>query len=206
MSRFIKEKVHVQNPDEQKVRRHGESLEEPTFSLQRGNIVFLGLRGSGKSTVAREVASRLGAEMVDTDKVIQERAGKSIAEIVNKSGWQAFRDLEEEVLKETCDTAGHIVATGGGVVLGEANRQRLRSCGAVFYLMVGIPLLVQRLHQDEEDDDERPALSQESLEEELVQTLRQREPLYYECLDYLLFGERTPRELADKVLETLKLS
>ena len=205
MSRFIKEKVQVHNPNVQKVRRHGESLEEPTFSLQRGNIVFLGLRGSGKSTVAREVASRLEAEMVDTDKVVQERAGESIAEIVNKSGWQAFRDLEEEVLGETCGTVGRIVATGGGVVLREANRQRLRSCGAVFYLMVGIPLIVQRL-QHEEDDEERPALSRESLEEELIQTLRQREPLYYECLDYLLPGEKTPQELADKVLETLELS
>ena len=205
MSRFIKEKVHVENPDEQKVRRHGESLHEPTFSLQSGNIVFLGLRGTGKSTLARDVASRLGAEMVDTDKLVQERAGESIAAIVNKSGWQAFRDLEEEVLRETCETTGKIVATGGGVILREANRQRLRSCGAVFYLMVGIPLLVQRLQQ-EENDEERPALSEESLEQELTQTLREREPLYYECLDYLLPGEKTPQELADKVLETLELS
>lgn len=205
MSRFIKEKAHVENPDEQKVRRHGELLDEPTFSLQSGNIVFLGLRGTGKTTLARDVASRLGAEMVDTDKLVQERAGESIAAIVNKSGWQAFRDLEEEVLREICETTGKIVATGGGVVLREANRQRLRSCGAVFYLMVGIPLLVQRLQQ-EEDDEERPALSEESLEQELTQTLRERDPLYYECLDYLLPGEKTPQELADKVLETLELS
>ena len=205
MSRFIKEKVHVHNPDEQKVRRHGESLNEPTFSLQQGNIVFLGLRGSGKTTLAREVASRLGTEMVDTDQVIQERAGKSIATMVNESGWTTFRDLEEEVLREIRETPGRVVATGGGVVLREANRRLLRSCGAVFYLMVGIPLLVQRLQQ-EEDDAQRPALSEESLEEELIQTLREREPLYYECLDYLLPAERTPRELADKVLETLELS
>lgn len=205
MSRFIKEKVHVHNPDELTVRRHGELLDEPTFSLQQGNIVFLGLRGTGKTTLSREVASRLGAEMVDTDKLVQERAGESIAAIVSKSGWRAFRDLEEEVLRETCETTGRVVATGGGVVLREANRQRLRSCGAVFYLMVGIPLLVQRLQQ-EKDDEERPALSGEDIEEELTQTLREREPLYYECLDYLLPGEKTPQELADKVLETLELS
>jgi shikimate kinase len=205
MSRFIKEKVHVENPDETKVRRHGEALEQPPFSLQQGNILFLGLRGSGKSTLARKVASRLGAECVDTDKVVQERAGKSIAAIVEKSGWQAFRDLEEEVLRETCETPGSVVATGGGVVLREANRQRLRSCGAAFYLLADVPLLLERLQQ-EEDRGERPALSRQSLEEELVQTLREREPLYYECLDYLLPAEETPGEIADRVLQVLGLS
>lgn len=205
MGRFIKEKVEVNNPGETKVRRHGESLEEPSFSLEQGNIVFLGLRGSGKTTVAREVASRLGVETVDTDAIVQERAGQSIAAIVEQSGWQAFRDLEEEVLREICSTTGRIVATGGGAVLRQSNRQILRSCGAVFYLLADIPLLVQRLQQ-EEDRGERPALSQSPLEEELVQTLREREPLYYECLDYLLPAQNTPQELTDSVLQTLGLS
>ena len=205
MGRFIKEKVEVHNPGETKVRRHGESLEEPSFSLERDNIVFLGLRGSGKTTVARELASRLGVEAVDTDTVVQERAGRSIAAIVEQSGWQAFRDLEQDVLREICSTTGRIVATGGGVVLRQANRRILRSCGAVFYLLADIPLLMQRL-QKEEDRGERPALSQESLEEELVRTLREREPLYYECLDYILPAQNAPLELADSVLQTLGLA
>lgn len=205
MGRFIKEKVEVHNPGETKVRRHGESLEEPSFSLERDNIVFLGLRGSGKTTMARELASRLGVEAVDTDAVVQERAGRSIAAIVEQSGWQAFRDLEQDVLREICSNPGRIVATGGGVVLRQANRRILRSCGAVFYLLADIPLLMQRL-QKEEDRGERPALSQESLEEELVRTLREREPLYYECLDYILPAQNAPLELADSVLQTLGLA
>jgi shikimate kinase len=204
MARFIQEKVRVKNPGETKVRRHGETLDQPPFSLEQGNIVFLGLRGSGKTTLAREVASRLGIDWVDTDAVIQERAGRSIAAIVDQDGWQAFRDLEEEVLRETCATPGCVVATGGGVVLRPANRQRLRSCGAVFYLLADIPLLVQRLQQ-EADQGGRPALSSSSPEEELIQTMREREPLYHECLDYLLPAEQTPQELADRVLQTLGL-
>jgi len=204
MTRFIQEKVRVNNPEEKKVRRHGETLDEPAFSLLQGSIFFLGLRGSGKTTVAREVASRLGVEMVDTDRMVQKRAQKSISQIVSHSGWQTFRDLEEDILREVCSAPGRVVATGGGIVLRPENRQLLRSSGAVFYLLADVPLLLQRLQQ-EEDHGSRPALSQGSMEEELVQALRQREPLYYECQDYLLPAENTPQELADLVLQTLGL-
>ena len=201
-SRFIKQKVEVRDPDAQTVRRHGEAMNEPAFSLREGSIFFLGPRGSGKSTLAREVASRLQAPAVDTDSRVEERAGRSISQIVSCQGWEAFRDLEQQVLRRICSEPGHVVATGGGIVLRRENRELLRKSGPVFYLLADVSLLLQRL-QDEKEHQSRPSLTNESLEQELVQTLRERDPLYQECLDYILPAERTPPELADNVVSTL---
>ncbi len=201
-SRFIKEKFHVHDPQARKVHRHGDAAKRPSFSLREGNIFFLGPRGSGKTTLALEVASLLNTEMIDTDTEVERLAGCSISDIVSRQGWEAFRDREEEVLRRVCAMPGRAVATGGGIVLREGNRDLLRQSGPVFYLLADVPLLLQRL-QAEANETKRPALTGLPLQEELTQTLRERDPLYQECLDFILPAHRTPQELADSVLQTL---
>ncbi len=202
MSRFIKRKVEVEDPGYTEVYTPGDR-HVPEFRIEQSNLFFIGLRGSGKSTLAEKAAQALGGTFVDLDGLIIERAGCSIADLVRSRGWDGFRSLEHDCLQEVCRHQGQIVATGGGCVLWPANRELLKAAGRVAYLQADVRLLAQRLRQDPQES-QRPPLSGLDLEEELARTLREREPLYFECLDYILQADKPVDELVNKVLTTLK--
>jgi len=139
------------------------------------NIVLIGYRGSGKSTVARRLASLLTRPHVSLDRRIVELAGHTIPEIVADRGWGHFRDLESQVVREVSAWDGWILDTGGGVILREENVKRLRENGLVFWLTAPPPVLTERIR----DDTQRPALVQgKTFLEEVEEVLREREPLY----------------------------
>ena len=98
------------------------------------NLIFVGLPGSGKSTVGRLCAKALNLPFVDADKLLEQREGRSVADIFASSGEGYFRDLESRVLAELCRREGIVLATGGGAVLTEQNRELLRRSGTVFWL------------------------------------------------------------------------
>ena len=168
------------------------------------NLFFVGLRGSGKSTVAKALAAKAGLPLLDTDELVQAKAGKTIAEIVAEDGWDAFRALESQVLAEACAADGQAVATGGGMVLDPANRVLMKERGKVVYLMASLPLLTTRLTADPAAA-QRPSLSGKPLNEELLETMREREPLYLEIADLILGAERPVDELAEDLAEKLPL-
>src|SRR5437588_11657323 len=93
------------------------------------NILLIGYRATGKTTVARLLAGRLGWRWADADLALEARHGRSIRRLFAEEGEAAFRALEAAVLEELCRSRRHVLATGGGVVLAEANRQRLRAAG-----------------------------------------------------------------------------
>jgi shikimate kinase len=139
------------------------------------NIVLIGYRGSGKSTVARLLSSALGWPHVSLDQQIVARAGTSIPEIVARHGWEHFRDMESEVVKEVAGRNGWILDTGGGVILREQNVRRLRKNGLIIWLSAPPSVLTDRIR----DDTQRPALKEgKSFLEEVEEVLREREPLY----------------------------
>src|SRR5690348_4499917 len=109
------------------------------------NIVLIGYRGTGKSTVARQLALALGWDWVDADVEIELRAGKSIAAIFADEGEEHFRDLESEVLADLVTKTNVIIAAGGGVVLRETNRQELRRCGHVICLKASPATIFKRV-------------------------------------------------------------
>src|SRR6188768_1338432 len=98
------------------------------------SIALIGYRGTGKTTVAEQLAMRLGWDWVDADHVVELRAGKSIAEIFAEQGQDAFRELEAAVVAELCGRQRTVVALGGGAVMREANRHALRQCQQVVWL------------------------------------------------------------------------
>lgn len=200
---FIKKKIEVAEPDATMTFRPGQFRRAP-FSLEERNIVLVGLRGSGKTTVGRALAERLGCAFVDTDDLVEAQAGATIAEIVAAQGWEAFRAAEEAAVAEACALPGKVVATGGGAVLSAASRALWARQAVVFYLAADIPLLLERLGSG--PDPRRPALTDLPLEEELVACLREREPLYMAVMDHLLQACRTPEELVDDVLVALGLA
>lgn len=97
-------------------------------------LVLVGLPGSGKTTVGRQLARRLHLPFVDSDHAIENRLGCSIRAYFEREGEDSFRDIESEVLADLCHSHRGVLSTGGGSVLRPINRERLRQHGQVFYL------------------------------------------------------------------------
>jgi shikimate kinase len=163
-------------------------------------IYLIGYRGTGKSTVGALVAARLGWSFVDADEVLERRAGRSIQEIFAAEGETGFRDREQAILNELANLEKHVIATGGGVILRPANRERLRASGLVVWLTASPATICQRLEADPITASRRPALSQGGLAE-IQELLQQREPLYRKTAICEIDTEaRSPEALADAIL------
>ena len=130
--------------------------------------------GSGKSTVGRQLARRLGLPFFDSDQVIEQRLGCSIREYFAREGEAAFRDLEAQVLRELAQGPAAVVATGGGAVLREANRDTLRAAGQVIYLRSTPEELYRRVRHDTQ----RPLLQVSDPMARLRAMHAERDPLY----------------------------
>lgn len=171
------------------------------------NLVLIGYRGAGKSTVARLLALRLGWPWVDADVEIELKAGKSIAAIFADEGEAAFRDLESSVLAELLERDGLIVAAGGGAVLREANRRRLRERGRVVWLRAEPSALLHRTTGDATTRQRRPQLTTAGGQAEVEALLRERTPLYEQCAELSLDTDRKdPGEIAAEIIRHFNLS
>src|SRR5438309_1175163 len=122
------------------------------------NLFLIGYRGTGKTTVARILAEKIGWGWIDADAALEERYGRSIRRIFEEDGEAGFREKEMAILEELCRAHNHVIATGGGVVLREANLQRLRTAGRVVWLTADARTLWQRLQADEKTHERRPPL------------------------------------------------
>ncbi len=147
-------------------------------------IFLIGLRGSGKTTVARLLAGRLGWAWLDADEVMEARAGCSIRAVFAAEGEAGFRERESQVLAELAQRSRHVIATGGGVVLREANRELLRR-GRVVWLTADADTLWSRVQTDGTTAERRPVLTVGG-REEVAELLRLREPLYRACADLVV--------------------
>jgi shikimate kinase len=163
------------------------------------NLFLIGARGTGKTTVGRLVAERLGWRFCDADVLLEERAGKTIRAIFETEGEAAFRDRESALLAEIAGRQDHVVATGGGVVLRAENRLCLAR-GDVVWLRAEPVVLWQRLQQDASTAERRPDLAQGGLAE-IEEVLRIRAPLYERCADLAVDADtRTPDEVSSLIL------
>jgi shikimate kinase len=141
------------------------------------SIALVGLPGSGKTTVGKLLARRLGLDFVDSDQVIEERVGCPIRSYWEQQGEQAFRDLEETTIQDlTAQSRGMVLATGGGSVLRESNRQRLRAGARVVYLRSSPEQVYSRVRHNRN----RPLLQVDDPMERLRSLHAQRDPLYRE--------------------------
>ncbi len=165
-------------------------------------VVLVGYRGSGKTTVGRIVASRLGVPFWDSDLEIRARAGRSIREIFVESGESGFRDWEERVLADLCARGDRsVLAPGGGAVLREVNRARLKAHGTVIWLTADRETLARRIESDPKSREDRPALAPGGVLDELDAMIAQRAPLYQALADATLDASTLdPEHVADSVL------
>jgi shikimate kinase len=149
------------------------------------NILLVGYRCTGKTTVGRLLAERLGWAFADVDDRIEAVAGKSVAEIFASEGEAGFRDREGAALAELCERSASVIATGGGAVLREANRRLLRDRGFVVWLTAQPETLWERLQTDPATAARRPNLTARGGWEEVRALVADREPLYREVADFV---------------------
>lgn len=148
-----------------------------------GNRIFLiGHRCTGKTTVARLLAEKLGWDWLDADEVLETRFGTTIREIFASEGEAGFRDKEEKIFAELCQLPRHVIATGGGVILRENNRREMRSAGTVVWLTADAETIWKRLQADPSTAERRPSLLEGGFAE-VEAVLKMREPVYRACAD-----------------------
>lgn len=147
------------------------------------NIFLIGLMGTGKTTVGRQLSRKLKMDFYDSDRVIEERTGADIPLIFEKEGEAGFRQREVYIIDELTQRNNIVLATGGGSVLNAENRQNLASRGTVFYLRSNLKTLIGRTSKDKN----RPLLlADEPIENILQRLLDERGPLYEATADHTI--------------------
>jgi len=161
------------------------------------NIVLIGYRGTGKSTVGRLLAARLGRTLVSTDAEIVARAKRAIPEIVAQEGWDYFRDLESDVCRELAGRDQLVIDTGGGAILRTQNVEALKKSGRLFWLTASVETIATRIG----GDNQRPSLTgTKSFLDEVADVLRERTPKYQAAADHVV---ATDDRSIDQLVQTL---
>ena len=152
------------------------------------NIVLIGMPASGKTTVGRILAKKYGRELIDTDSLIEKRAGKSISEIFKENGESEFRRLESETINEISAKTGVIISTGGGAVLNECNVTSLRKNGKLFFIDRPLECLLPT--------SDRPLAS---TSEDIKKRYAERYNIYTSCADVRVLADCDAECVADKI-------
>ncbi|MBS5064531.1 MAG: shikimate kinase [Hungatella hathewayi] len=167
--------------------------------MDRQNMILIGFMGAGKTSVGEELAGRFGKTLIDTDRMIEERAGMSISDIFAVQGEEAFRRLETEVLEQLISEAsGEMISVGGGLPLREENRKLLKKLGTIIYLRVRPETVLARL----KGDTTRPLLQGDDVEEKVNSLLSKRGPIYEMAADRIISVDgRSVEQIADAIIE-----
>ena len=167
------------------------------------NIVLIGYRGTGKSVVGEILAARLRMQCIGMDVEIVKRAGMSIPEIVEKYGWQKFRDIESEKALELSGFDNIVIDTGGGVIERPENIEALKTNSRIFWLKASVDAIVSRI----QGDTERPALTAgKTFTEEVTEVLEQRILKYKNAAQYEIDTDKlTPEQVADRIIKIWKV-
>jgi shikimate kinase len=166
-------------------------------------IALIGMPGSGKSSVGRQLARRLNWTFVDVDTEVERQIGCSIRAYFEQHGEPAFRDVEQSVLAGLLARDRIVLATGGGAVLRQANRHALAACAEVVYLRSTVEELMRRLRHDTQ----RPLLQVSDPIRRLRELFEERDPLYRQCARFVIeTGRPSVKILCGMVLMQLELA
>jgi len=165
------------------------------------NIILIGMRGSGKSTIGKLLAKKLDKQFYDMDSLLEKKVRMTLPEYVKQLGWESFRDKESEVAEEVSHLTNVIIATGGGVILREKNINALKTNGKFIFLKTSIIQMLNRIG----DAKNRPSLTKRNtLEEELEEIWKQRKSLYEQTADITIeTDDKTTDEITKEIIKQL---
>ena len=163
----------------------------------RRSVALIGLRGCGKTTVGRELADLLGGDFIDTDEVVVEQAGKSIAAIFEEEGEVGFRQREREVIETIAKNPPTVISVGGGAILDSRNVEALKRVSTLAWLTAPAEVLWQRISADEATATSRPPLTDRPGLKEVEELLARRAPSYKGAAHFVMdTAKRTVQEVA----------
>ncbi len=166
-------------------------------------IVLIGFRATGKTSIGKALAEKLKWKFLDLDEEIQKKTKKSIKEIVEKEGWERFRNLEKEFLREILYLENVVLALGGGSILHQKEMSELKEKSLVIWLFASKEIILERMKKDFKTLSQRPALTNFSnLEEEVEKLLKEREKLYNNFSHIKI--DTSKKNIAEIVEEILK--
>lgn len=165
------------------------------------NLYLVGFMGTGKSTVGRKVAQRMGLEFVDSDHAIEESDGRAISEIFASEGEAAFRRMEHEFVESGHDAEGCLISCGGGLAVQPGMMDLLKAKGLVFSLMA----TAQGIYERTRHNSNRPLLQVENPLAEIERLLGERDPIYRQAHCCILTEGRTIGEVASHVCRSYKM-
>lgn len=168
------------------------------------NIVLIGFRGTGKTTIGRKIAQRLGKEFIDADEYLEKKQGKTIKDIFAEGGENLFREIETKIISELCLLDDKVIATGGGAILREENVRHLKKNGIIIFLDADVDTLYRRIHHDALTQQKRPSLTNRGAYEEIEYLLAYRRPLYDRMGDFVLnTANLSQNDAANKIVAFL---
>ncbi len=167
---------------------------------EKRNIFLIGPMGAGKSTIGRQLAQMLNMDFLDSDAVIEERAGADIDWIFDIEGEAGFRKREERIINELTQAQGLVLSTGGGSILSKDNRNVLSARGIVVYLETTVDKQFERTQRDKK----RPLLQTEDPYQTLQALAKVRNPLYQEIADITIqTDEQSAKVVATQIIEMM---
>ncbi len=176
-------------------------MAQPPHPDRGPNLVLIGYRATGKTSVGTRLAEVLHRPFTDLDEVLVREAGRPVADIVARGGWEEFRRLEKALVARFRNTRGQVLATGGGVVLDPDNVAALRENGILIWLTADPTVIQARLAQDQPRDANRPSLTGGDTIREVAEVLNHRHPLYQAAAEIIV--DTTGRSIAQVVAQVL---
>ena len=164
------------------------------------NIVIVGFMGTGKTTIATQVANRLRMKYVSTDSLIEKREKRTINEIFTDSGEEYFRDVESDVVREVSAQSGLVIDAGGGAVLREENIANLKSGGVVICLVADAEVILSRTKKYKH----RPLLNVEDPKRKIRDLLAKRESFYAKADHSVDTGKLTARQAVEEIVKLVE--
>ena len=175
------------------------------------NVVLIGYRATGKSTVGKILSAKLKVAFWDTDAMVEKSMAMPIKEIVALHGWNYFRAKERETIKYLTQKEDCVIATGGGVVLFRENVKLLKQnvdllkqAGVIIWLNAPLQDIIERLKEDAQKEATRPQFTPGNIIQETIDIMRRRLPLYESAADYVVDTlEKNPEQIAEEIYQYL---
>jgi len=166
------------------------------------SVALIGFMGTGKTVVGKELSQKMGKLYIETDEMIERKAGKSIPAIFKQDGEIAFRELEIEVTKDIAGTKNAVIACGGGLVLNKINIDRLREECIIVYLTASAGVILKRTSRD---GGRRPLLTAANRLQQIRELSRSRQPYYKRAADIIINTSRLGiKTVVQRIEEELK--